>query len=152
MQTKSPKRCGAAPYLYCTGQGSKDVEANSGPYDTEEIAVAGILWDFYDSAEINADGTPDDEGVSISYSILWNSIMKKRNFTNYYTDDIAERHVWYVKDLYDALSEDRVAPQADIDSIFKLHKYAYYIEDAQGNKDIVYGAIVDPKNNSNVRY
>ena len=144
--TGEPKRCGDEPYRYCVGDSSYDIENDYTPGEAEELAVAGILWDIYDNAQINNDGYQDDDYVSVDFPTLWATLTKVRNFTNYYAGDRSSRHIWYVKDLYDALKQDGIGQtdsdgngRNDLDDIFLHHGY-YYYDSVHGD---VYGAIKD---------
>ena len=104
----------------------------------EELAIAGILWDLYDGTDTVDDsrGT-DDESVDLSLDELWEIITTKKEFPTYYDalgrqvdEDISsERHIFYLKDLYEVLSEYDVdhdgkvddEDQILVDEIFELH-------------------------------
>ncbi len=136
IETKAPKRCAmsdAKPSFYCTGNYHENLEWNQVATADEEIAVAGILWDLYDNASVN--GGADDDNISIPAPKLYQTLLKKRNFANYYTSDKSPRNIWYVKDLYDALIEDGYDSSA-VNAIFKSHGYYYFDENT--GKD-VYG-------------
>jgi len=154
QQTKAPKRCGTASYAYCVGSGFKNIESNWKPWSSnhsEELAVAGILWDLYDSADINNDGAADDDTVSVPIDTLWDTLLSQRTFPKRYDDDVSPRRIWYVQDLYDALSADKVAPQPGIDKIFEMHGFSYTAV-VNGVKVRHYGAMVDQKDTTMVRY
>ncbi len=145
------KRCavpaGQFPYIYCVGNTQYDFERNFQANNWEEAAVAGILWDVYDSAAINNDGSPDDDYVSVDFERLWDILSAERDFPNYYTGDVSPRHIWYVKDLFLALKEEGVGQKdsngngvSDLSEIFKSH--GFYYHDATTNTD-VYGELMD---------
>ena len=136
-QTGIPKRCGLASQssLYCWDGTGSDLEKDYQATKDEEFAVAGILWDLYDNAEIN--GAPDDDSVSISYDKLWAALTKVRSFNNYSTGDVSPRHIWYVKDLYDALMEDGY-DKAGVNEIFKSHGY-YFLNELGPTPEYEYG-------------
>lgn len=136
IQTSVPKRCvagGVSASTYCWAGTGTDLEQNLQAQNDEEFAVAGILWDLYDNAGINRNGLVDDDNVSLTIPQLWATISKVRNFKAYYPGDISPRHIWYVRDLYDALKEDNIGQTDsdhdgvnDLDQIFAMHGYAYY--------------------------
>lgn len=141
----------AYPYIYCVGNGYENIESNhsaTNPRDQEELAVAGILWDVYDNAQINNDGKADDDYVSVDFQTLMGYLGQKNHFLLYYDGDDSYRHINYVADLYNTLKLNGVGQTDsdhdginDLDQIFKSH--GYYYHDASTNKDY-YGMLRDP--------
>jgi len=120
-------------WLYVTDNGFTNMENNykasqgwpspfSGSF--EEIAVAGLLWDLYDSnATYTSHSGYDDDNVTIGINDIWNLLSTSHNLTVRYTGDPENRHIYYVQDLYDVLTASKLADQSGIDAIFAAHGF-----------------------------
>ena len=149
-QTGIARRCSssASASTYCWAGTGSDLEKNYQATKDEEFAAAGILWDLYDDSGMN--GGSDDDSVSTSYDKLWKTITKERDFDSYYTGDFTRRHISYVKDLYDALMEDKY-DQAGVDAIFKSHGY-YFVDNTGTAPTTEYGVTLWKENSADGLY
>ena len=127
--TAEYKRCGGQEaYRYCVGDTDINIEQNWQATRWEEIAVAGILWDIYDSKDIN--GGTDDDSVSLDFATMWKTLSSDKTFT-VYDKAPATRKIRYVPDIYEAFKADGVDVNG-LNGIFKSHGY-YYHDDSTGN-------------------
>jgi len=119
------------PWMYSAGDGI-DLEANWRAGDgwpfygsAEELAVASLLWDFYDSDATYAayNNRHDDDNVSITMNEMWSIMSASHNLTVHYDGDPENRYIYYVNDLYDALSSANVTDQENIDDVFEAHGF-----------------------------
>jgi hypothetical protein len=69
----------------------------------EDMAVAALLWDLYDSGSMY--GGPDDDNISLSIETIWKAINDKE--------------VRDVKDIFDAFS--KIVPLLDLEKVFISH-------------------------------
>ncbi len=107
----------------------------------EDLSVASILWDLYDGF-----GELDDDKVDLTIEQIWKVISKKHEFPVYYSWDDTKgkfvwvgdkglkenRHIHYVKDIYDSFVASGLASKKDIDSIFISH--GFYSDKNRNNK------------------
>jgi len=107
----------------------------------EDLSVASILWDLYDGL-----GELDEDKVDLTIEQIWKVISQTHEFPVYYSWNDAKgefvwvgdkgskenRHIHYVKDLYDSFVASGLAPKKDIDAIFISH--GFYSDENKNNR------------------
>jgi hypothetical protein len=96
-------------------------KVNSPKFLSEEMAVAGVFWDVYDS------GIDDDDGISLDTKDIWKIMSDKYDFPSYHEDsgvDAVNRNVYYLKDLHYVLTQNQGFMQLGtklIEQLFNNH-------------------------------
>ena len=94
---------------------------NSPKFLSEEMAVAGVFWDIYDS------GKDDDDGISLDIKDMWKIMSDKYDFPSYHEDsgvDAMNRNVYYLKDLHYVLTNNQGFMRLDtelVEELFNSH-------------------------------
>ena len=90
---------------------------NSPKFLSEEMAVAGVFWDIYDS------GKDDDDGISLDIKDMWKIMSDKYDFPSYHEDsgvDAMNRNVYYLKDLHYVLTNNQGFMRLDTELVEEL--------------------------------
>jgi hypothetical protein len=105
-------------------------KVNSPKYLSEEMAVAGVFWDIYDSGQ-------DDDEISLDIKDIWKIMSDEYSFPSYHEDSgvgAETRNVYYLKDLHYVLIQGQGFMWVSTD----------YVEDLFNNHAIVDG-FTDPE-------
>ncbi len=105
-------------------------KVNSSKDLSEEMAVAGVFWDIYDSGK-------DDDEISLDIKRIWNIMSDEYSFPTYHEDSgvgAETRNVYYLKDLHYVLTQDLSLMRLDTD----------FVEDLFNNHAVIYG-FTDPE-------
>lgn len=100
--------------------GNYNIEENYEGADVEG-AVAGLLWDLYDSSSFYGEESEDDDNASIPLSTLFDvfEAYKPPDPDGNYVS--VPRHIWDVYDLFYALYDEKAYLINDIYDAYMLH-------------------------------
>ncbi|MGH9922769.1 MAG: hypothetical protein ACRD38_08460, partial [Nitrososphaerales archaeon] len=91
-------------------------KANSSKYLSEEMAVAGVFWDIYDSGK-------DDDEISLDIKDIWKIMSDEYSFPSYHEDTgvgAETRNVYYLKDLHYVLTQGQGLTRMNIELVEDL--------------------------------
>jgi hypothetical protein len=90
---------------------------NSPKFLSEEMAVAGVFWDIYDS------GKDDDDEIALDIKDMWKIMSDKYDFPSYHEDSgvgATTRNVYYLKDLHYVLTQNQGFMRLDTELVEQL--------------------------------
>jgi len=127
--------------FYPVGTTFKYMEYNWPHKTEEEISIAALLYDLYDGKSLL-----DKDNIEIPIKTLWKMMMNNYTLPTYYTYNSSQlkdiwigtaqtenRHIYYVKDIYDTLIEEKDDLKLTVNDINSLFVSKNLYKDINNN-------------------